>query len=174
MRGEFVFTVSLWAAVFSVAAGIVALPGIPLKTRYAAGLAAVAYLYLYAELSRLRSPLRLRRLLLTVADAGIVVGLGWLSAPYTGYAHLLVFFAAARIAVRFTSPLVLPLGLALLLPFDLPGLTGGIGPVLDVFGGDDPDARPAAAPGDLPRRPGPARPAGSHGRPDLGPGALPR
>src|SRR6202022_4208256 len=49
LRGEFIFTLGLWVAVFSVTASILAMPAIPLPVRYSAGLAAVAYLYLYAE-----------------------------------------------------------------------------------------------------------------------------
>ena len=133
VRGDFVFTLGLWVAVFSVTAAIVAVPGIPLKTRYSAGLAAVAYLYLYAELSRLRRVVPGRRVLLTVADAAVVITLGQLSVPYVGYAHLLVFFVAARIATRFRDPRVLPAGLMLLIPFDAPVTVSTFTRVLDAF-----------------------------------------
>ncbi len=133
VRGEFVFTLTLWVAVFSVTAGIVALPTVPLTTRYAAGLAAVAYLYLYAELARLRRTVPGRRVLLTVADAAIVLVLGQLSAPYVGYAHLLVFAVAARIAVRFSDPRALPAGLMLLIPFDALASVSLFSRVLDGF-----------------------------------------
>src|SRR5438094_4060041 len=76
LRGDFVFTLALWVAVFSVAAAVVAQPTIPLPVRYSAGLAAVAYLYLYAELARIERPLRGRRLLLGLADGAIVAALG--------------------------------------------------------------------------------------------------
>ncbi len=133
VRGEFVFTVTLWVAVFSVTAGIMALPTVPLTTRYAAGLAAVAYLYLYAEIARSRRPVPGRRVLLTVADAAIVIVLGQLSAPYVGYAHLLVFAVAARIAVRFSDPRALPAGLLLLIPFDVAASVSLFARVLDGF-----------------------------------------
>lgn len=133
VRGEFVFTLALWVAVFSVTAAILAAPTVPLATRYSAGLTAVAYLYLYAELSRSGRVLRGRRVLLTLADAAVVITLGQLSAPFTGYAHLLVFFAAARIAVRFADPRVLPAGLMLLIPFDAPASVAMFTRVLDGF-----------------------------------------
>ncbi len=133
VRGEFVFTVTLWVAVFSVTAGIVAMPTVPLTTRYAAGLAAVAYLYLYAEIARSRRPVPGRRVLLTLADAAIVIVLGQLSAPYVGYAHLLVFAVAARIAVRFSDPRALPAGLMLLIPFEAAAPVSLFSRVLDGF-----------------------------------------
>jgi hypothetical protein len=133
VRGDFVFTLALWVAVFSVTAAIIAVPAVPLKTRYSAGLAAVAYLYLYAELSRLRRVVPGRRVLLTVADAAVVITLGQLSVPYVGYAHLLVFFVAARIATRFRDPRVLPAGLMLLIPFDAPAAVSSLTRVLDAF-----------------------------------------
>ena len=133
VRGEFVFTLALWVAVFSVTAAIVAQPAVPIKFRYSAGLAAVAYLYLYGEISRLRRLLPGRRVLLSLADASIVIILGELSAPFVGYAHLLVFFVAARIAVRFTDPRALPAGLLLLIPFDAPASVSAFTRLLDAF-----------------------------------------
>src|SRR5256885_6263758 len=43
LRGDFVFTLMLWVAVFTVAAAVLATPSLPLSARYAAGLAAVGY-----------------------------------------------------------------------------------------------------------------------------------
>ena len=43
LRGDFIFTLVLWVAVFSVAAAVVALPNVPLTVRYSAGLVAVAW-----------------------------------------------------------------------------------------------------------------------------------
>lgn len=134
LRGEFVFTLGLWVAVFSVTASIVAMPTIPLPVRYSAGLAAVAYLYLYAELARARRPIVGRRVLLGVADVAVVATLGALSAPYVGYAHLLLFFAAARVAARFRDARILPAGLLLLLPFDVTGHESFMFIVFDAFG----------------------------------------
>ena len=133
IRGEFVFTLALWVAVFSVTAAIVAQPAVPIKFRYSAGLAAVAYLYLYGEIARQRRALPGRRVLLTLADASIVIVLGQLSAPLVGYAHVLVFFVAARIAVRFTDPRALPAGLLLLIPFDAPASVSAFTRLLDAF-----------------------------------------
>ena len=133
VRGEFVFTLALWVAVFSVTAAILAAPNVPLTVRYSAGLTAVAYLYLYAELSRSGRSVPGRRVLLTLADAAVVITLGQLSVPFTGYAHLLVFFAAARIAVRFADPRVLPAGLMLLIPFDALASVAILTRVLDGF-----------------------------------------
>ena len=133
LRGDFVFTLALWVAVFSVAAAVVAQPTIPLPVRYSAGLVAVAYLYLYAELARIERPLRGRRLLLGLADGGIVAALGALSMPYVGYGHGLVFFAAARIAARFRDPRILPAGGLLLVPFELAEHASALNMVLDAF-----------------------------------------
>src|SRR5207253_2657367 len=85
LQGDFIFTLALWVAVFSVAAAVVAQPSIPLPVRYSAGLAGVAYLYLYAELARIERPIRGRRVLLGLADGAIVAALGALSIPYVGY-----------------------------------------------------------------------------------------
>jgi len=133
LRGDFIFTLALWVAVFSVAAAVVAQPTIPLPVRYSAGLAGVAYLYLYAELARIDRPLRGRRVLLGLADGAIVAALGALSIPYVGYAHGLVFFAAARIAARFRDPRILPAGGLLLVPFEVAGHVGLLNVLLDAF-----------------------------------------
>src|SRR5206468_10601234 len=133
LRGDFVFTLALWVAVFSVAAAVVAQPTIPLPVRYSAGLAAVAYLYLYAELARIERPLRGRRVLLGLADGAIVAALGALSMPYVGYAHGLVFFAAARMAARFRDPRILPAGGLLLVPFELAEHASALTMVPDAF-----------------------------------------
>src|SRR6059058_6135198 len=133
LRGDFVFTLALWVAVFSVAAAVVAQPTIPLPVRYSAGLAAVAYLYLYAELARIERPLRGRRVLLGLADGAIVAALGALSMPYVGYAHGLVFFAAARMAARFRDPRILPAGGLLLVPFEIAEHATIVNMLLDAF-----------------------------------------
>jgi hypothetical protein len=133
LGGDFAFSLGLWVAVFSVAAAVVAQPVIPLPVRYSAGLAAVAYLYLYAELARIRRPLPGRQLVLGVADLAVVAALGALSAPYVGYAHVLLFFAAARSAARFRDPRILPAGVLMLLPFELAGHAALLTIVLDAF-----------------------------------------
>jgi len=133
LRGDFIFTLVLWVAVFSVAAAVVALPNIPLTVRYGAGLVAVAYLYLYAELARIRRPVPGRRLLLGAADLGVVAALGALSVPYVGYANVLLFFGAARIAARFRDPRVLFAGVAMLLPFELAGHAALLNILFDSF-----------------------------------------
>jgi len=132
-RGDFIFTLVLWVAVFSVAAAVVALPNVPLTVRYSAGLVAVAYLYLYAELARIRRPLPGRRLFLGAADLGVVAALGALSVPYVGYANVLLFFGAARIAARFQDPRVLLAGVGMLLPFELAGHAAPLSMLLDAF-----------------------------------------
>jgi|GEM_PF-4380361 len=73
VRGEFVFGLALWAAVFSVTAGIAGTGSIPVTVRYGCGLAAVAYLHLYVALARRSRPVPGQRVLLTVADAAIVL-----------------------------------------------------------------------------------------------------
>src|SRR5713226_9332821 len=60
VRSDAVFSLMLWVAVFSVAAAVVAVPGIPLPVRYSAGLAAVAYLFICVELTRIERPIRAR------------------------------------------------------------------------------------------------------------------
>lgn len=133
LRGDFIFTLALWVAVFSVAAAVVAQPTIPLSVRYSTGLAAVAYLYLYTELSRIRRPLPGRRYLLGAADVAIVVALGALTATYAGYAHVLLFFAALRLAARFPDARVVLVGLFMLVPFELAGNTTPLTLLLDTF-----------------------------------------
>lgn len=133
LRGDFIFTLALWVATFSVAAAVVAQPSIPLAVRYSAGLAAVAYLYLYAELARFRRALPGRPILLGLADAAVVVALGALSVPYVGYAHVLVFFAALRLASRFPDVRTVPLGLLMLVPFEAAGHAGPLSILLDAF-----------------------------------------
>ena len=133
VRGDFIFTLVLWVAVFSVAAAVVALPNVPLTVRYSAGLVAVAYLYLYAELARARRPVPGRRFLLGAADLGVVAALGSLSVPYVGYANVLLFFGAARVAARFQDPRVLLAGVAMLLPFELAGHAAPVSMLIDAF-----------------------------------------
>lgn len=133
LRGDFIFTLVLWVAVFSVAAAVVALPNIPLTVRYSAGLVAVAYLYLYAELARIRRPLPARRLVLGAADVGVVAAMGALSVPYVGYANVLLFFGAARVAARFQDPRVMFAGVAMLLPFELAGQAALLSMLIDTF-----------------------------------------
>src|SRR5256886_11298045 len=94
----------LWVAVFSVAASVVAVPSIPISVRYSAGLAAVAYLFVCIELTRMQRPIPGRQLLLGVADLAVVMALGALSSAYVSYAHVLLFFGAARLAARFRDP----------------------------------------------------------------------
>lgn len=133
LRGDFMFTLALWVAVFSVAAAVLAQPAIPLSVRYSAGLAAVAYLYLYTELARTRRPVPARRFLLGAADVAVVVTLGALTASYAGYAHVLLFFAALRLAARFPDPRVVAVGLLMLVPFELAGNTTPLSLLLDSF-----------------------------------------
>jgi hypothetical protein len=133
VRGEFVFSLALWAAVFCVTAGIAATPGTPVTVRYGCGLTGLGYLFLYAALARRPRPLPGRRILLTLADAAVVIVLGGLSAPFSGYAHLLVYFAAARIAVRFVDLRALPFGVILLVPFNIAPSVPAINRVLDIF-----------------------------------------
>jgi hypothetical protein len=121
IRGDFAFTLMLWVAVFSVAAAVVAVPSIPVSVRYSAGLAAVAYLFICVELTRIQRPLPARPLLLGAADLGVVMALGALTVAYVPYAHVLLFFGAARIAARFRDPRVLAVGLVLLWPFEATG-----------------------------------------------------
>ncbi len=133
LRGDFAFTLALWVAVFSVAASVVAAPGVPLPVRYSAGLAAVAYLYLYVELARIARPVPGRRLLLGIADLAVVCALGALSMPYVGYAHVLLFFAAARAAARWRDARILPAGLLMLAPFELAGHATPLAMLFDAF-----------------------------------------
>jgi hypothetical protein len=133
LRGDFIFTLALWVAVFSVAAAVVGQPSIPLAVRYSAGLAAVAYLYLYAETARMRRPLPGGRLALAAADVAVVVALGLLSVPYVGYAHVLLFLATLRLAARFPDLRTVPVGLVILIPFELAGHAAVLTILLDAF-----------------------------------------
>jgi hypothetical protein len=133
LRGDFVFTLMLWVAVFSVAAAVVAVPGIPLPVRYSAGLAAVAYLFICVELTRIERPVPGRQVLLGVADLAVVMALGALSVGYVPYARVLLFFAAARIAARFRDPRILAVGLVLLVPFETASHPAPVAILLDAF-----------------------------------------
>ena len=133
VRGDFIFTLVLWVAVFSVAAAVVALPNVPLTVRYSAGLVAVAYLYLYAELARTRRPVPGRRVVLGAADLGVVAALGALSVPYVGFANVLLFFGAARVAARFQDPRVLIGGIVMLVPFEIAGHATLLSMLIDGF-----------------------------------------
>ena len=133
IRGDFVFTLMLWVAVFSVAAAVVGTPSIPLPARYSAGLAAVAYLFVCVELTRIRRPIPARQLLLAMADLAVVMTLGALSVGYVPYARVLLFFAAARVAARFRDPRILAAGLLLLVPFEAAGHPAPLAILLDAF-----------------------------------------
>ena len=133
LRNDFAFTLALWVAVFSVAASVVAAPAVPLSIRYTAGLAAVAYLYLYVELTRITRPVPGRTTLLGVADLAVVSAIGALSVPDVPYARVLLFFAAARAASRWRDARILPAGLLMLLPFELAGHAVPLMMVFDAF-----------------------------------------
>jgi len=133
LRNDFAFTLALWVAVFSVAASVVAAPAIPLSIRYTAGLAAVAYLYLYVELTRITRPVPGRALLLGIADLAVVSAIGALSVPYVPYSRVLLFFAAARAASRWRDARILPAGLLMLLPFELAGHAVPLTMLFDAF-----------------------------------------
>jgi hypothetical protein len=133
VRGDLVFSLMLWVAVFSVAAAVVAVPSIPISVRYSAGLAAVAYLFLSVELIRIRRPVPARQVLLGVADLAVVMALGALSVAYVPYAHVLLFFGAARLAARFRDPRILAAGLLLLWPFEATGHPASLAVLMDVF-----------------------------------------
>lgn len=133
VRGDAVFSLMLWVAVFSVAAAVVAVPSIPISVRYSAGLAAVAYLFLCVELIRIRRPVPARQVLLGVADLAVVMALGALSSAYVPYAHVLLFFGAARLAARFRDPRILAAGLVLLWPFEATGHPASLAILMDVF-----------------------------------------
>jgi hypothetical protein len=133
IRGDLVFSLMLWVAVFSVAAAVVAVPSIPISVRYSAGLAAVAYLFLSVELIRIRRPVPARQVLLGVADLAVVMALGALSVAYVPYAHVLLFFGAARLAARFRDPRILASGLVLLWPFEATGHPASLAVLMDVF-----------------------------------------
>ncbi len=133
VRSDAVFSLMLWVAVFSVAAAVVAVPSIPISVRYSAGLAAVAYLFVCIELTRMRRPVPGSQLLLGGADLAVVMALGALSAPYVSYAHVLLFFGAARLAARFRDPRILAAGLLLLWPFEAAGHAAPLSIVMDLF-----------------------------------------
>jgi hypothetical protein len=133
LRGDFVFTLMLWVAVFTVAAAVVATPSLPLSARYTAGLAAVGYLFLCVELTRIRRPVPGRQWLLAAADVGVVMALGALSVGDVPYARVLLFFAAVRLAARFRDPRVLAVGLVLLLPFEIAGHPTPLSMLMDAF-----------------------------------------
>ena len=133
LRNDFAFTLALWVAVFSVAASVVAAPGVPLSIRYTAGLAAVAYLYLYVELTRKVRPVPGRSVLLGIADMAVVAAIGALSVPYVPYARVLLFFAAARAAARWRDVRILPAGLLMLLPVELAGHAVPLMMLFDAF-----------------------------------------
>lgn len=133
VRGDAVFSLMLWVAVFTVAAAVVAVPGIPIAVRYSAGLAAVAYLFLCVELTRIQRPIPARPLLLGFCDLAVVMALGALSAAYVPYAHVLLFFGAARLAARFRDPRILPAGLLLLWPFEAAAQAAPLAILLDLF-----------------------------------------
>ncbi len=133
IRSDAVFSLMLWVAVFSVAAAVVAVPSIPISVRYSAGLAAVAYLFICVELTRTRRPVPARQVLLGVADLAVVMALGALSVAYVPYAHVLLFFGAARLAARFRDPRILAAGLLLLWPYEAVGRAAPLAILMDVF-----------------------------------------
>jgi hypothetical protein len=133
VRSDAVFSLMLWVAVFSVAAAVVAVPAIPISVRYSAGLAAVAYLFICVELTRIQRPVSGRQVLLGVADLAVVMALGALSAAYVPYAHVLLFFGAARLAARFRDPRILAAGLVLLWPFEAAGHATPVVILMDLF-----------------------------------------
>ncbi len=133
VRSDAVFSLMLWVAVFSVAAAVVAVPSIPISVRYSAGLAAVAYLFVCIELTRMQRPVPGSQVLLGGADLAVVMALGALSAPYVSYAHVLLFFGAARLAARFRDPRILAAGLLLLWPFEAAGHAAPLAIVMDLF-----------------------------------------
>src|SRR5437762_6121089 len=133
VRSDAVFSLMLWVAVFSVAAAVVAVPTIPISVRYSAGLAAVAYLFVCIELTRIQRPVPGRQVLLGVADLAVVMALGALSSAYVSYAHVLLFFGAARLAARFRDPRILAAGLLLLWPFEAAGHAVPLAIVMDLL-----------------------------------------
>src|SRR5204862_2415802 len=110
-----------------------AVPTIPISVRYSAGLAAVAYLFVCIELTRIQRPVPGRQVLLGVADLAVVMALGALSSAYVSYAHVLLFFGAARLAARFRDPRILAAGLLLLWPFGAAGHAVPLAIVMDLF-----------------------------------------
>ena len=131
----FLFTAALWVAVFSVSGAVLATLSIPLRIRYAVGLAALTYLYFHATVARLRRPIPGSSLLSTVTDAGVVTSIYLLSAPYVEYAQLLLFFVVARMAARFRDVRVAPAAMVLAVPFLWPHRQGpAMALVLEAFG----------------------------------------
>jgi hypothetical protein len=116
-----------------VAAAVVAVPSIPIAVRYSAGLAAVAYLFICVELTRVQRPVPGRQVLLGVADLAVVMALGALSVAYVPYAHVLLFFGAARLAARFRDPRILGAGLLLLWPFEATAHATPVAMLMDGF-----------------------------------------
>src|SRR5258708_24054939 len=114
-------------------AAVVGVPSIPISVRCSAGLVAVAYLFVWVELSRIRRPIPARQVLLGVADLAVVMALGALSVGYLPYAHVLIFFGAARLAARFRDPRILAAGLLLLWPFEATGHPAPLAILMDVF-----------------------------------------
>jgi hypothetical protein len=133
LDGDFLFAFCLWVAVFVIAATTASTAQVPLHLRYAVGLTALAYLYLYAELSRIR-PIPGRETVLAVADGAVAAVIYLLSAPYVGYAEMLLFFASARMVARFKDLRALPAGLLLLLPVLVRKPQPPIALVLEAFG----------------------------------------
>ena len=133
LSGDFVFTLMLWVAVFSVAAAVVADSDIPMTVRYSCGLAAVAYLFIGIELTRLDRPVPGRALLLGLTDLAVAMALGALSVGYVPYARVLLFFAAARVAARVRDPRILAAGVFLIVPFEAASHAGPLTSLLDAF-----------------------------------------
>jgi hypothetical protein len=133
VRSDVVFSLMLWVAVFSVAAAVVAVPSIPIAVRYSAGLAAVAYLFIHVELTRVQRPVPGRQVLMGVADLAVVMALGALSVAYVPYAHVLLFFGAARLAARFRDPRIFGAGLLLLWPFEATAHATPVAMLMDGF-----------------------------------------
>jgi hypothetical protein len=133
LRGDFLFTLALWVGVFTVATAVVAMPAIPLPARYGAGLAALAYLYIYADLTRRPRALPAYRYVLGGADVAVVLAIGALSMPYVGYARVLMFLAALRVAARFPDIRSVAAGFVILLPFELAGHAALLTALLDGF-----------------------------------------
>jgi len=133
LAAGFVFTLGLWVAVFAVGAAVLSIPSVPLDVRYAVGLCTLAYFYVYAEGSRRSRPLPFSPVIFTVADAAVASTIYLLSAPYVGYAHLLLFFTVARMAARFRDIRALPSGLLLTIPFLWPQRVPAMTLVLESF-----------------------------------------
>jgi hypothetical protein len=117
LGGDFAFALALWVAVFVTAAAVVSSASVPLRLRYAVGLCAVTYLAVYAEINRLRRPLRWAPVILAAADGAVAVTIYVVSMPWVPYGHLLLFFAGARMVGRFGDLRAVPAGLLVLTPF---------------------------------------------------------